>query len=687
MARTKISEFSATPANNTDIDSINIAEGCAPSGINDAIRELMAQLKDFQTGAVGDSFNGPIGATTASTGAFTTLSASSTTTLSGLTASTALALDASKNVVSVTNTGTGNNVLATSPTLVTPILGTPTSATLTNATGLPIATGVSGLGTGVATALAVNVGSAGAPVVNGGALGTPSSGTATNLTGLPLSTGVTGTLPTANGGTNLTSFTANGVVYASSSSVLATGSALTFDGTNLGVGGSSSYKLGVTGSSNNATSGAIQTVNSNAGTGTQTGLWASNGTQSAQFSLAGTGYTAYGAYAAGNAIIYNDQAITLMADNASTGVIKFAAGGNTEGMRLTSTGLGIGTSSPVARNHIRGSGTSGQVTASWILENASSGASGMDITGSAGASRWRFLYTGAGPSTGTNTFSEAMCILTEGASAGNVGIGTTSPDVFSNGFARNLGVAVTGIGATASINVSGGSGGAGRIQFGTEANRHGLVYADASNYMQIGTTASLPISFITNNTERARITSGGEFLVGATSNATPSSSTSMFVVQSNFRSGGTYGFASSFNSTGATGADHYYISFNTGTTTQRGYIYYNDGAGQIQLSATSDARLKENIVDAPDALPVLEQVRVRQYNWKETGNTNIGFVAQELYEVIPRAVGVGQDNEDGSIQRAWGVDNASLVPYLVKAIQEQQAIIESLKARLDAANL
>jgi hypothetical protein len=52
-----------------------------------------------------------------------------------------------------TSTGTGSTVLSTSPTLVTPILGTPTSATLTNATGLPIATGVSGLGTGVATFL------------------------------------------------------------------------------------------------------------------------------------------------------------------------------------------------------------------------------------------------------------------------------------------------------------------------------------------------------------------------------------------------------------------------------------------------------------------------------------------------------------------------------------------------------
>lgn len=63
---------------------------------------------------------------------------------------------------------------------------------LADATGLPISTGVSGLGTSVATALGVNVGTAGSFVVNGGALGTPSSGTLTNATGLPISTGVSG---------------------------------------------------------------------------------------------------------------------------------------------------------------------------------------------------------------------------------------------------------------------------------------------------------------------------------------------------------------------------------------------------------------------------------------------------------------------------------------------------------------
>jgi hypothetical protein len=133
------------------------------------------------------------------------------------------------------------------------------------------------------------------------------------------------------------------------------------------------------------------------------------------------------------------------------------------------------------------------------------------------------------------------------------------------------------------------------------------------------------------------------------------------------------------------------------TSTTHFYIFDDDASNYVYLTQNftawtfaSDRRIKTDIVDIEYGLDAVMAMKPRKYKMLASGETNIGFVAQELKTVVPEAV-VGEEikyfDTDTPQERAaktMGVSRDTLIPVLVKAIQEQQALIESLTTRLTA---
>jgi hypothetical protein len=264
-------------------------------------------------------------------------------------------------------------------------------------------------------------------------------------------------------------------------------------------------------------------------------------------------------------------------------------------------------------------------------------------------------------------------------SSGNVGIGTSSP---SSRFevANNSSSAEVRISSTSNVYSS--------LYLNAWSLDRAQIRAEAGNPGAGSGTGSGILSFWTAGnptmTERMRLDSSGNLLVGTTSNIPDSlESAKLHVLQTgasahaaSFKTNATSGFAAAaFSRNGNNGA---VCEFFYNTTTNVGSISITNSATAYNTS--SDQRLKTNIVDAPSALESINAIQVRSFDWKESGeHQEYGYIAQELLEVAPEAVSVPED-----ATQMMGVDFGKLTPRLVKAIQEQQTLIEALTARLTA---
>jgi hypothetical protein len=617
------------------------------------------QVQYNSSGALAGSANMTFNGTTLSVNGLTV---SGTSTLSALTASTALALNASKEVVSVTNTGSGNNVLATSPTLVTPVLGaatatsvngltvSSTTGTLTLANGSTLATsGANSLTMTTTGATNVTFPTSGTLATTGGTVASFSAGS-TGFTPNTATTGavtLAGTLATTNGGTGLTSFTANGVVYASSTSALTTGSALTFDGTNLGVG----------------TSSPAQLFHAKKDQAAYT--WARVDNQSSSASA----YSGWMLGAFGNSwgmamgsSAANSNALTWVLD---------AGGANSEKMRLDSSGnLGIGLTNPAYRLDV--SISSGPYSARFNNTNTSTSEYNVVLVGQAASGSAVGYFGTGGSAVGNAAFANNLVVGTQTSSPLVFNTGDTERARITSGGDLLVGTTtqkVTQFGGAATGMTIGGASYPVLALWDTADASYNFMLAQDGGTAFVFNNANGPLTFSTNATERARITSVGDLLVGTTSIGYTSSGSTYFSPTAQYWIG---------NHASGTASGTRYWGFGLDVN-ELGSITQNSTTG-VLYNITSDRRLKNNIAPAPNASNDIDAIQIVSHGWKFAPDEHVkyGVIAQDLHAVAPQAVKKGDDGED--IVETWGVDYSKLVPMLIKEIQSLRARVAALEA-------
>jgi len=263
--------------------------------------------------------------------------------------------------------------------------------------------------------------------------------------------------------------------------------------------------------------------------------------------------------------------------------------------------------------------------------------------------------------TGINSVRTSVPEIMRITSAGNVGIGTSSPNSFS-GY-TTLGLSNPTNGAV--------------LQFMQGSTVVGQLF-NTANEFYVDSNSTFPLIFRTNSgNERMRITSAGDILIGKSAKALSSRGVEIYnTVTENGNI-----FSSIPNNAN---------SYHVWDTTNGAFRFYVSGAGTIfatntSISSLSDIRLKENVRDIDNALSKIMMLKPRVFDWKDGAGKGIkndrGFIAQEFEEVFPDLIDEFKVGENDSDEKYKSI-RQDLIPMLVKAIQEQQAQIEELKAKL-----